>query len=79
MGSCFSRFAAPTRAAGKAAEVVASLPQFEVGNVVNGLTVAALAGLFSIISCHNHILTTKARSAPSHWKYSRSDNASVLG
>jgi hypothetical protein len=43
-------------AARKAAEVPASLPQFNVGNVVNGLTAAAATRLFAVRPSHRSML-----------------------
>lgn len=50
MQSCSFRLVVATRTPGKAAGVAASLSEFDVGNVVDGLPVAAVAGLFS--RCH---------------------------
>jgi hypothetical protein len=50
MQSCSFRLVVAIRAPAKTAGVAAFLPEFDVGNVVDGLPVAAVAGLFS--RCH---------------------------
>jgi hypothetical protein len=47
VASCFHRFVVTVLAPWKAAEVAPFLPEFNVGNVVNGLPVAAAARLLS--------------------------------
>jgi hypothetical protein len=50
------RFVVVAVATGKAAEVAASLRQFNVGNVVNGLAVVTAAHLFAVCSPHGLML-----------------------
>jgi hypothetical protein len=67
MQSCSFRLVVATRAPGKAAGVAASQPEFDVGNVVDGLPAAAVAGVAGRFSrCHFelHVYLVASYSAP---------------
>jgi hypothetical protein len=63
---CFLRFVIAAIATGKAAVVLASLPKFDVGNVVDGLAVATATRLFAVCALHG-LMLPRATEPPAKW------------